>query len=263
MENLCYLCGKAMDPGQPVTGDHVVPVVFLGKKQPKRPGFDYAGRMPTHQECNNHFSDETYFKQAVHLLELAQSRQMHDPLQISGHASITVLPVTPDQVPRFAGREFRRFGFIDTRAVELQSLKDPAFYADKTRVNLLKTAVQAAIAVKAKSAAALLVKRALREIPTFWRIYASPFEVEGSPDLSRYFGSIKPFGPNTRASMRQLRSDEWLVVYQHKSFLTFLLFVFHDAEVDPRQVLKAPGCEIHAFSGRALKDLAGYQWCVV
>lgn len=105
MEDLCYLCGKAIEPGQPVTGDHVVPVVFLERKQPKTPGFDYTGRMRTHQACNNHFSDETFFKQAIHLLELAQARQMHGALRSREHPGITILPVTPDQVPRFTGRE--------------------------------------------------------------------------------------------------------------------------------------------------------------
>jgi hypothetical protein len=188
---------------------------------------------------------------------------MHGALQSAQHADITSLPVTPDQVPRFTGREFKRFGFIDTRRVEPEVLKDPAFYVGKKKVSLLRLAAQAAIAVKAKSAAALLVKRAIKRIPSAWRIYATPFKVEGSPDLSEHFGSTKPFGPQTRASIREVQADEWLVVYQHRSFLTFLLFVLHSKEVDPRQILSHPDCEIYAFSGGALNDLAEHRWHVV
>ena len=263
MEHLCYLCGKAIEPGQPVTGDHVVPVVFLGRKQPKTAGFDYAGRMRTHQTCNNHFSDETFFKQAIHLLELAQAQQMHGALQSREHPGITILPVTPDQVPRFTGREFKRFGFIDTRHVAPEALKDPAFYEGKKKVNLLRTAAQAAMAVKAKSSAALLVKRVIRGVPTQWRIYATPFEIGGKPDLAEHFGSTKPFGPHTRASIREVRPDEWLVVYQHRTLLTFLLFSLHEGDVDPRRTLSHPGCEIYAFSGTALNKLAEHEWNVV
>lgn len=263
MEHLCYLCGEPITTGQLVTGDHVVPVVFLGKKQPKLPGFDYAGRIPTHQACNNQFSDEAFFRQSIHLVELVQSRQMHGVLQSSEYAGIEIVPLTPDQAPTFTNREFRRFSFIDAREIDTETLKNPAFYEDKKKVNLLRIAVQAAISVKAKSAAALLVKRKLRRVPSFWRIYASPFELEGSPDLCKYFGLEKPFGPTTRASLRQVRPDEWLVVYQHRSLLTFLLFAFHDAELEPRQVLDTPGCEIHAYSGSTLNSLIGHQWHMV
>lgn len=258
----CYLCGQPIGPGQLATGDHVVPVVFLGKKQPKTPGFDYAGRIPTHQTCNNNFSDETFFRQAIHLLELVQLRHVPEVHQSSQCANIKIPPLKTDQVFTLANRDFRRFSFIDTREIDVKALINPTFYENREKINLLKIAIQAAIGVKAKSAAALLVKRKIKRVPSFWRIYASPFELEGSPDLSKYFGSDKPFGPCTQASLRQVRPDEWLVVYRHRSLLTFLLFVFHHAEVEPRQVLNRPECEIHTYYGSTLNSLVGHHWHV-
>jgi hypothetical protein len=263
MEYSCYLCGQPILPHQLKTGDHVVPVVFLGKKQPKTPGFDYAGRIPTHQACNNHFSDETFFRQAMHLVELFQTSQVHGALQNSQHPDVKILPVTTDQVPLFTNRDFKRFNFIDTRDIEIETLSNPIFYADKTKTNLLKVAIQAAMTVKAKSASALLVKRQLKHVPAFWRIFATPFDAVGSPNLSKFFNSGKPFGPHTRASMLQAGRDEWLIAYQHRRLLTFLFFVFHEAEVDPRRVLDTADCEIHKYSANSLNDLAGHQWHLV
>jgi hypothetical protein len=263
VEDICYLCGTAIEPGQRITGDHVVPVVFLGKKQPKRVGFDYAGRLRTHQACNNNFSDESFLNQAVHLLELVRTQQMHNALQSREHPQITILPVTPDQVPRFTGREFKRFAFTDARQVDPEALKDPAFYEGKKKVNLLRIAAQATMAVKAKSSAALLVKRVIKRVPTHWRIYATPFEIGDEADLSAHFGSTKPFGPCTRATMREVASGEWLVVYQHRNFLTFLLFILHERDIDPRETLSHPNCEIYAFFGTSINELGGYDWPAV
>jgi len=263
MEDICYLCGTAIEPGHRITGDHVVPVVFLGKKQPKRVGFDYAGRLRTHQACNNNFSDESFLNQAVHLLELGRTQQMHSALQSREHPEITILPVTPDQVPRFTGREFKRFDLTDTRHVDLEALKNPAFYEGKKKVNLFRIAAQATIAVKAKSSAALLVKREIKRVPSHWRIFATPFEIGDKVDLAAHFGSTKPFGPYTRATMREVASGEWVVVYQHRNFLTFLLFILHERDVDPRKTLSHPDCEIYAFFGTSINELAGYDWRAV
>jgi hypothetical protein len=121
----CYLCGHAITAGQVKTADHVVPTLLIDRAQPKAHGFDYAGKLPTHSVCNNHFSDETFFKQALHLVLLVEAGKTHTPLQIENHPGIVILPVTPDQVPNFGAREFQRFNFIDTRTMDVEDLKNP------------------------------------------------------------------------------------------------------------------------------------------
>lgn len=252
-----------MEPDQAVTGDHVVPTVLLGRKQPKMPGYDYAGRIRTHQTCNNHFSDETFFRQALHLALLFQHGNTHDPLQNVRHPGITILPVTPDQVPAFVDRDFRRFKFIDTRYTDIAQLKDPEFYADKLKTNPLKEAIYAAMSVMAKSAAALLVTRELHRVPRNWRIFASPHEVIDLVDTVPIFNGTRPFGQHTRASVHKFNPNEWGVAYQHKSLLMLFLFAFHDAEVDIRKAFNIPDSEIHGFFGNSLNDLLTLQWQVI
>lgn len=259
----CYLCGHPIEPDQARTGDHVVPTVLLGRKQPKVPGYDYAGRIPTHRTCNNHFSDETFFRQALHLILLILHGNTHGSLQNAQHPGITILPVTPDQVPAFVERDFRRFKFIDTRNTEIDQLKNPEFYADKLKTNLFKESMYAAMSVMAKSAAALLVMRKLHRVPRNWKIFASPHEAIDSWDTASVFNGTRPFDQHTRAAVHKSNQDEWFVAYQHKSLLMLFLFAFHDSDVDLRKTFAIPGSEIHGFFGDSLNDLLTLQWQLI
>lgn len=256
----CYLCGLPITAGQAQTADHVVPTLLLNRKQPKTKGFEYAGKLPTHSECNNHFKDENFFKPAQHLVLLVQAGKTHNPFQIEQHPGIVILPVTPDQVPNFGTREFRRFNFIDTRTMDIEDLKNPAFYADKTRTNLQKLALHALMTVLAKSAAALLLKRKLVGIPARWRIFASPHEVLDPDDAMGEFAGISPFDTHIRAAVHQMNEHEWRVIYQYKAILVIFLFVFHDSFVDFGKVFAIPGSEVHEFSSTSLNDLLSVQW---
>jgi hypothetical protein len=246
--------------GEPVTSDHVVPTVLLGKKQPKQRGYYYAGRIRTHQACNNNFSDESFFKQAIHLTELIRSGRAHGPLQNAQHPGITVLPVTPDQLVKFVSRDFKRFHFLDARGLEVTQLNDPAYYADKLKVNLLQVAIHAAMSVFAKSAAALLMKQRAHEVPRRWRIFSSPYEGMSHADFDKRFGAKLLFNEHTWAAFSQIREDEWLVAYQHKSLLILFLFVFHEFAVDLNDTFNVPGNELNEFSGESLNELITGQW---
>lgn len=256
----CYLCGQPITAGPGQTADHVVPTLLIDREQPKALGYEYAGKLPTHSECNNHFKDENFFKQALHLVLLVQAGETHNALQSVQHPGIVILPVTPDQVPKFGTREFRRFNFIDTRTTDVDDLKKPAFYADKTKTNLQKVALHASMTVLAKSAAALLIKRKLVGIPARWRIFASPHELRDPNELFRELAEIKPFDTHTRAALHHVNRGEWRVIYQYKTLLVIFLFAFHDSFVDFGSVFVIPGSEVHEFSSASLKDLLAVQW---
>ena len=265
LENLkradsCYLCGQAITAEQAQTADHVVPTLLIDRAQPKAPGFEYAGKLPTHSDCNNHFKDENFFKQALHLVMLVEAGKTHNALQSVEHPGIVILPVTPEQVPKFGTREFRRFNFIDTRAMDVEDLKKPAFYADKTKTNLQKNALHASMTVLAKSAAALLVKRNFVEIPTRWRIFASPHELEDPDHLFRELAEVKPFDTHTRAALDEINRGDWRVIYQYKTLLVMFLFAFHDSFVDLGSVFVLPDSQVHEFSSTSLNDLLTVQW---
>lgn len=262
LTNSCYLCGKPITPDESSSRDHVVPTVLLGKQPPKVRGYDYAGWLLTHSHCNNHFSDETFFNSALYLVQYSRSGNTQDTYQNVNLPNVTVLPFTATQIPKFIDRDFKRFKFIDTRKIAIEELKNPEFYADKSKCNLLQMAMYAAMTVMAKSSAALLVKRELKKVPQCWRIFATPFDVSDGSNLSSIFGETTPFGPNTKAVLEEICPDEWLVSYQHQNLLILFLFVFHHSDVNLHKVFNFPESEIHKYSGSSLNELLTNQWQV-
>lgn len=256
----CYLCDQPIEAGQQATGDHVVPIALIGKRQPKVLGFEYGGRIPTHRTCNNHFSDEVFFRHALHLVSIVRSGQLKTPLQSVAHEEISFITITTDQVPLFGERDIRRFDFIDTRNVPYERLNDPEFYRDKKKVNVLRVAMYASLTVLAKSAAALLVRKHLPAVPYKWRIFASVFDADDHSAFDPLFQGVRPFTKTTRAAIKQIGADEWIVLYNHHSLPSFFLFAFHDRETSLFPHLPNADAEVHAFQGSTLNDLLVYQW---
>ena len=258
----CYLCGKKFFPDDQVTGDHVVPQALLERlTQPKVRGLDYAGRIRTHRTCNNHFSDETFFRKALHLVELCLAGTMHNPLQSTKDPSVSILPVTDDQVPNFGKNDLERFNFIDTREIPYETFTDPRFFEDKPKTNLLKTSMHAAMTVMAKSSAALLVKRFLRSVPDHWLIFASAYDARDI-DLDNLFEGIKSFDRINRARIQRVHPDEWSILFQHRSILISFSFVFHQRDPMFNPGLFHPDSEIHRYAGADLSSLLRDQWHV-
>ena len=55
MNKICYLCNEPILPDQKISGDHVYPKGIMKREQPKVKGFDYAGKVDSHENCNNEF----------------------------------------------------------------------------------------------------------------------------------------------------------------------------------------------------------------
>ena len=90
------------------------------------------------------------------------------------------------------------------------------------------------MSVLAKSAAALLIKRDLRVVPSAWRIYAVPYS--GATDAINFddlLGPTKSFDTGVHVWRKQLSNTEWTVVFRAKSILLHLVFVFTEKEMGP------------------------------
>ena len=67
--DICYLCGKEI-VGSEESGDHAFPKTLLKREQRKAKGFDYGGKLPTHENCNNTFGPERFARKALELLQV-------------------------------------------------------------------------------------------------------------------------------------------------------------------------------------------------
>ena len=258
----CYLCGKEFLSDDVITDDHVVPEALLEKRaQPKVRGTDYAGFIKTHRTCNNHFSDETFVRKAMQIIELDLSGAMHNALQNVTDTSISILPVTEDQIPNFGKNDFSRFKIIDTRAIPYEEFTNPKFLEGKPKTNIRKESMHALMTVLAKSSAALLVKRFLRVVPSHWLILASMYYVR-EINLDDLFRGIKPFDKFNRARIERQRDGEWSVLFQHRSVLVSFNFVLHQLEPTFDPGLFDPDSEIHRYSGADLNSMLQNQWRV-
>ena len=70
---ICYLCGKQILPTQEKSDDHVFQKQFIQRPQPKTKGYKYAGKLPTHLQCNESFGEagknsESLCKKAMGLI---------------------------------------------------------------------------------------------------------------------------------------------------------------------------------------------------
>ena len=174
-QEVCYLCGNQILAGEERTEDHVVPSTLIEREQPKAKGFDYVGKLPSHQPCNNHFGDEGYVAKALTLLRVLHSPQMNSPLQHAVHPDISILPLDASLLAEFTPRDLRFFKILDVTQIDSAELSNPAFYVGKQKANPIREALPVVLSVLAKSAAALLVKRYLSDVPIVWRIYAQAY----------------------------------------------------------------------------------------
>lgn len=146
MTEVCYLCGQPI-PSKESSSDHAVPKQLIKRTQ--------------HENC--------FIK-----------RRHRDDLNVE------ILALNSDCFPDFSERDLRFFKFIDVRDKDYGDWSSPSFFADKPKNNALKQALFVALAVLAKSAAALLVSRQLKTIPSQWRIVAIPyFEKENTVDFDK------------------------------------------------------------------------------
>ena len=258
---VCYLCGQPVDASVS-TGDHVIPRTLLGKQAPKAKGFDYGGKLRTHAECNNRFGDETYVRKALQLWGAILDPNATVLRPAPGNLNAHVLVLNEKRLPGFRPRDFRFFGIHDARNDSVANFDDPEYYSDKSRADPMKTALCTALSVLAKSAAALLVRRRLADVPSRWDIVCVPRMGDVTRlDLSTFFGETRPFATDIRVWTNKFEADSWLSLYATGTVMVWFFFLMDDDRHLIDEIRRRfPSDQCLQFQGRTLMDLVGYDW---
>lgn len=260
MAQLCYLCGKAIE--EQTSGDHVVPVTFIDRVQPKARGYDYAGKLPTHPECNNRFGPETYVSKAIDFIIFLEGEDGHAVVRHRDRPDLEMQALDASKLPEFTKRDIEFFKLIDVREIDLSNWFDPDFFRDKQRTNPKRDSLGIALSVLAKSAAALLIKRGLKYVPQKWRIYAIPhIGASEATNFDEIMGPTLPFATGFRAWMKMVdEGPDWLVIYRAKSVLIYFLFVFERHNEAARLKEEFADAQVFEFTGDALNEMLQLGW---
>jgi hypothetical protein len=257
----CYLCGKQVAPNA-TSGDHVVPRHLLERRQPKVRGFDYAGVLPSHADCNNRFGSERVNQKALTLIRVLHDDDCVLKRQHRDNPDIVVLALNSSCLPNFTKRDLAFFQFTDVREKEHGEWSNPAFFQDKPKTNALKQALYIALAVLTKSAAALLVARHLQTVPSSWRVVAIPyFGKDNVIDFDKLLGDTKPFDVGLKVWIRQMEKGDWFAIYKARDVVLYLLFWFSGDRDHIEGIARIfSDADRLLFEGNNLMDLVGYEW---
>jgi hypothetical protein len=261
MAQTCYLCGLPIDSTSE-SRDHAVPKVLIARKQPKVKGFDYGGVLPTHSECNNQFGPEAYCAKALDLLAALYDENCASAYQHKDDPSIQVMALKSECLESFTRRDLQFFKFIDVRGKDISEISDLSFFPGKPKTNPWRDSLFIALAVLTKSAAALLVSRSLRGLPSRWRVLAIPYSgATEAFDIDDLLGDTKPFNIGVKVWIRPFDSSNWFVLYRAQSILVFFLFAFSSSDtIWNGMIERFPDAGCLSFSGSRLIELIGYQW---
>ena len=260
MNDICYLCGSEIPPGE-TTEDHIVPKQFIKRPQPKVKGYDYAGVLPSHDTCNNQFGPEIYSQKALVLIKALHDEKCFLKRQHRDNPEMQIMALNSECFPGFTERDLEFFKFIDVRDKDYGDWSNPAFFRDKEKTNAKKDALCTALAVLSKSAAALLVSRHLHSVPGYWRIVAIPYIGAAAVDFDELIGGTKPFEIGVKAWIRQMENGDWFIVYKADDALAYLLFWFSDDKsflAGLQNIFN--DAERLLFEGENLNQLINYEW---
>ncbi|HST28732.1 MAG TPA: hypothetical protein VLK26_10235 [Rudaea sp.] len=253
----CYLCGG--DINGDATKDHVVPKQMIARAQPRARGYDYAGHIDTHADCNNQFGPERYLRSALQIIGVLHDSEAFTLKQHVANPSLQVLFVNADKLEGLSEPDLLFFKIVDGR--QCPEIPGQDFFAGRERTNIKRDALHVAFSVLAKSSAALLVSRHLKNIPTHWKIYATAFwDESGKFDIDAVAGETIPFDDEVKAWIEPASNSDWQVAYRYKSLV--VIFVFTLSEHDRTRELKnifGDG-DLHKFEGHALKDVLVRGW---
>jgi len=260
----CYLCGKPVD-GSASSADHAIPRTLSGKGPPKVKGFDYGGVLPTHPECNNRFGDETHVRKAIQLLGALYDSNTTLVRPVPGSRNGRVLALNQENLAGFGPRDFRFFGIHDARSDPVADFDKPQYYADKPHFDIRKTMLRPVLSVLTKSAAALLVRRYLDDLPRKWNVVCVPYAGDATKaDFSTFFGETRPFAGDIRVWMKRFEGSSWVSIYATKTVMLWFFFLMND---DCNLVggirERFPVEECLQFEGDSLMELVGYDWSVI
>jgi len=257
---ICYLCGQPI-VGAKASGDHVVPQQMISRAQPRARGYDYAGKIHTHEICNNRFGPEGYLRTAVNILSILFDQDAYIEYQHAAKPDVRLMVLDVSKFDYLSDRDKAFFKLIDGRDLPIGTLPSLEFFADKERTNPGRDALHVALSVVTKSAAALLVTRYLYAVPKHWRVFATAYWDEtGAFDIDSVAGTSVPFDDGVKAWIDRAGDDAWQVAYRYGKLVVLMAFSFSDDNVFPQIRAAFGDMEIHEFSGAALNDLLVQGW---
>jgi hypothetical protein len=257
--SFCYLCGETL-VGRPINEDHVVQKQFIKRAQPRAKGFYYAGKLPTHVECNSKFGGKDVEGRCQQSLELLRYR--YDPsryFQKIDDPSFIILALNPSSLPSFTTEDVAFFGLIDGQHEAYENVISKSFLSQYPKMDPFPRACNIAITVLMKSAAANLVKREIISQVPRWKVLAIP--LFGGFDLSRVFRQIEQLEVGVRFGIQPLGEEDYAVGYQVNDFVIVFGFAFSKDSLAFKQLataFKNAGCLM--FNSEKLLDLLGYDW---
>ena len=254
MSTICYLCGTELG-AEKSTGDHRMPMLLLDREQPKARGFDYAGKAPTHDICNNRFKSEIYGRKALSLL-----RALHDPKCakiVKGQVALN-----SSCLSGFSKGDLEFFKITDVRGKDVDAVRNLSTQLENAAVNPFSIPINITLSVLAKSAAALLVDRHLLEVPKQWKIYALP-HIGGlrHQELESVFPDRKPFDTDVSVYVEPLSNEDYFIVFLAHGVCVIFVFQFSGLPDLIAHVRKRfPNSDCAVFEGKSLMELVNYTW---
>ncbi len=226
MRPLCYLCGKRI-AARRQSDDHVVPRVLLEGQPPKAKGQDYGGVLPSHVRCNNEFGPESYATRALELIDALHRPECAKAFTHPKDPSISLMAISSDCLKNFRPSDLRYFKIDDRSAHRSTAIPPASEFVNAQNVNPYRQSLFVALAVLLKSAAALLIKRKLPNVPSTWQVMAVPFVGDaGSVDFDDLFGKTMPFSAKVNVWAGILTTDDALVIYRADRVLVYFFFKF-------------------------------------
>lgn len=258
MNPICYLCGEEIS-GEKPSDDHVVPKQFIKRDQPKVKGFDYAGTLPSHEDCNNRYGSEIISQKALELLHILYNPDIERVHR--DNPNIRIKCITTKHLSSFSEYDLNFFGLIDTRNIKYDEWSKPEFFKDKKPLNL-DIPLNIILSVLSKSAAAILVSR-FKILPSSnWKIIAVPYYSKNQEiDLDDLLGKIKPFEIGLKLWVKKFENGDYYCFYKHHGFIVLFVFSFLNESINlniANNVFKNEGK--YLFQGRKLNELINYDW---
>jgi hypothetical protein len=227
---VCYLCAKRII-GQPSTADHTVPKALLEGQPPKMRGYEYGGHLPTHKKCNNEFGPETYVLRALELLDALHNPDCAIKFRHKADPSVPLMALNSACLPNFAKRDLKYFKIMDRRTHGPAAARPSVAALRRSEpVDPFKSALDTALAVLFKSAAALVIRKKTKLVPSAWQVMAVPYVGDASAvDFDEILGSSKPFSPKVKAWVGLLVTGDALAVYRTQRVLVYFFFRFSNS----------------------------------
>lgn len=257
---ICYLCGKEIT--EEISKDHVFPKQFIKRTQPKAKGFDYAGTLPTHPECNNRFGSEKMCKKAMLLLSVIHNPEAHIIRQNRYNQDITIMAINSDYLREFNDADLNFFQMYNAKQNSIEDFRKPEYFADKRKANLHKQTTNIAITVLVKSAAAVLVAKFGVSPKSSWRILAIPYIGKlDRLDFDTILGETKPFEIGIKLWVSKFENADYFAVYKSQDILLWLVFGFSTNNGNIHGVAERfPEADHLLFDGATLNELVKYDW---